>query len=113
MSIAAEPLPRIRFPGRIKLLLSLLLAITVVTGLLAYILSGLFQGGKTTYVRDLTALVAAHAAAIVNATLQGYHLHLLSVGRLLQDRTLPPRGGAGRGGARGGGGPGGRAGSVY
>ena len=91
MSIAAEPLPRIRFPGRIKLLLSLLLAITVVTGLLAYILSGLFQGGKTTYVRDLTALVAAHAADNVNATLQGYHQHLESVGRLLQDRTLPPQ----------------------
>src|SRR3569832_2466672 len=91
MSIAAEPLPRIRFPGRIKLLLSLLLAITVVTGLLAYILSGLIQGGKPTYVRDLTALVAAHAADNVNATLQGYHQRLESVGRLLQDRTLPPQ----------------------
>src|SRR3569832_2468161 len=91
MSIAAEPLPRIRFPGRIKLLLSLLLAITVVTGLLAYILSGLFQGGKTTNNHNHTTQETTQTADNVNATLQGYHQHLESVGRLLQDRTLPPQ----------------------
>lgn len=82
---------RLRFLGRVKLLLSLLFAITIVTGVLAYTLSGLFHGGRTTYIRDFTSLVATHTADNVNAIMRDYHQRLLTFARVLQDQGLPER----------------------
>jgi two-component system NtrC family sensor kinase len=61
-----------RFPIRVKILLMILLLVTSVVSFITFSMVQLFQRDKTTYIFDLTSVVALHMAEEANSTLENY-----------------------------------------
>ena len=89
MSAPATARRGLRIPIRFKILLSLLVVITVVVSVITFTMANLFHSDKRTYIRDLTSLVAVHAAEEVNSIVQGYNERLQVFGRVMYDPFLP------------------------
>lgn len=79
----------IRFPIRFKLLVTLLVVITVVVGAITYTMAKLFHTDKTTYVYDLTSVMAQHMAEEAHSLQVGYQKRLRLFARIMFDPGLP------------------------
>jgi two-component system, NtrC family, sensor kinase len=64
------------FSIRIKLLLTMLLVVTAVVSVITFTIVTLFQKDKTTYMFDLTSVIALHMAEEANSTLLNYNEQL-------------------------------------
>lgn len=64
------------FSIRIKLLLTMLLVVTAVVSIITFTIVTLFQKDKTTYIFDLTSVIALHMAEEANTTLLNYNEQL-------------------------------------
>jgi len=79
---------RSRFPIRFKILVSLLLVVTAVVSVITFTMANLFHTDKSAYIRDLTSVIAMHAAQEADALLDSYQERLLVYGNVMQDTTL-------------------------
>jgi len=82
---------KLRFPIRFKLMLTLLVAITLVVGVITYTMATLFHEDKTTYIYDLTSIVAQHIAEEAQALHVGYQERLALFARIMLDPDLPQK----------------------
>ena len=83
-------MPLLRFPIRVKVLLTVLLLIMLVMSLNTSTMATLFRDDKTTYIRDLTAVMAMHAAEEADALLRGYVANMRAFGDVIYDPELDP-----------------------
>jgi signal transduction histidine kinase len=81
-------LKKLRFPIRFKILISLLFVITGVVSTITYTMANLFHADKSAYIRDLTSVIAMHAAQEARALLVGYSEKLGVFARLMNDTQL-------------------------
>jgi two-component system, NtrC family, sensor kinase len=79
---------KLRFPIRFKILISLLFVITGVVSTITYTMANLFHTDKSAYIRDLTSVIAIHAAQEARALLVGYREKLGVFARLMNDAKL-------------------------
>ncbi|TPW18766.1 MAG: integral membrane sensor signal transduction histidine kinase [Halothiobacillaceae bacterium] len=79
---------RIWFPMRIKILLTLLVLVAAAVGTITFTMANLFHADKRAYIRDLTSLIATHAAQEAHAMLLGYRERLNAFSRLMYDREI-------------------------
>lgn len=79
---------RFRFPIRLKILVTLLSVITVVVSLIIMTMAKLFNTDKTTYIRDLTSVIALHVAGETDSLLRSYHERLGAFSAPLHDAQL-------------------------
>src|SRR3989338_3043629 len=61
---------------RLKLLFTMLLVVTTVVSVITFTIVTLFQKDKTTYIFDLTSVIALHMAEEANTTLRNYNEQL-------------------------------------
>jgi signal transduction histidine kinase len=78
----------LRFPIRFKILISLLFVVTGVVSTITYTMANLFHADKSTYIRDLTSVIAMQAAQETRALLVGYSEKLRVFARLMNDTQL-------------------------
>ena len=83
-------MPRFSFPLRLKVLLTVLLLIMVVMSLNTSTMANLFREDKTTYIRDLTAVMAIHVAEESNTLLRHYVSNMRAFGDVIYDAELDP-----------------------
>lgn len=81
-------MPRFRFPIRVKVLLTVLLLIMVVMSLNTSTMANLFRDDKTTYIRDLTAVMAIHLAEESESLLRNYVSNMQAFGDVIYDPDL-------------------------
>lgn len=81
---------RFGFPIRVKVLLTVLLLIMVVMGLNTSTMASLFRKDKTTYIRDLTAVMAIHVAEEAEVLLRSYAANMRTFGDVIYDPMLDP-----------------------
>ncbi len=79
---------RFRFPIRFKILISLLLVVTAAVGVITFTMADLFHDDKTTYIHDLTSVIALHVAEETTSLLRGYREKLQVFGRIMEERDL-------------------------
>ncbi len=79
---------RFRFPIRLKILVTLLSVITVVVSLIIMTMANLFNTDKTTYIRDLTSVIALHVAEETDSLLRSYHERLGAFAAPVHDSQL-------------------------
>jgi two-component system, NtrC family, sensor kinase len=79
---------RFRFPIRLKILVTLLSVITVVVCLIIMTMANLFNTDKTTYIRDLTSVIALHVAEETDSLLRSYHERLGAFAAPVHDSQL-------------------------
>ncbi len=82
---------QLRFPIRFKLMSMLLLVITLVVGVITYTMASLFHTDKTTYIYDMTSLVAQHVAEEAYFLNAGYEDRLRLFSRIMLDPGLPQK----------------------
>ncbi len=80
---------RFTFSIRLKLLLTMLLVVTAVVGTITFTIITLFQKDKTTYIFDLTSVVALHMAAEANTALQNYDAELRVFADAILSEKIP------------------------
>jgi len=83
-------MPRFRFPIRVKVLLTVLLLIMVVMSLNTSTMANLFRDDKTTYIRDLAAVMAIHVAEESETLLRNYVSNIQAFGDVIYDPDLEP-----------------------
>lgn len=83
-------MPRFSFPIRVKVLLTVLLLIMVVMSLNTSTMANLFRKDKTTYIRDLTTVMAIHLAEESNGLLRHYVANMRAFGDVIYDGNLDP-----------------------
>ncbi len=83
-------MPRFRFPLRVKVLLTVLLLIMLVMSLNTSTMATLFRDDKTTYIRDLTAVMASHVAEEADSLLRHYLANMQAFGDVIYDTSLDP-----------------------
>lgn len=83
-------MPRFSFPIRVKVLLTVLLLIMVVMSLNTTTMASLFRDDKTTYIRDLTAVMAIHVAEESDALLRNYVANMQAFGDVIYDASMDP-----------------------
>ncbi|MCP4301270.1 MAG: HAMP domain-containing protein [Gammaproteobacteria bacterium] len=81
---------RFSFPIRVKVLLTVLLLIMLVMSLNTSTMATLFRDDKTTYIRDLTAVMAIHVAEEADALLRSYVANMRAFGDVIYDPNLDP-----------------------
>lgn len=81
-------MPRFRFPIRVKVLLTVLLIIMIVMSLNTSTMANLFRDDKTTYIRDLTAVMAIHVAEESETLLRNYVSNMQTFGDVIYDPDL-------------------------
>ena len=79
---------KLRFPIRFKILISLLFVVTGVVSVITYTMANLFHADKSTYIRDLTSVIAMQAAQETRALMVGYSEKLRVFARLMNDTQL-------------------------
>ncbi|MFQ5935412.1 MAG: ATP-binding protein [Acidiferrobacterales bacterium] len=77
-----------RFPIRLKILVTLLCVITVVVSLIIMSMANLFNTDKTTYIRDLTSVIALHVAEETDSLLKSYHERLGAFASVVRDSQV-------------------------
>ncbi|HEY5648649.1 MAG TPA: HAMP domain-containing protein, partial [Nitrospiria bacterium] len=83
-----EAKKRFRFPIRFKILITLLVVVTGVVSLITFIMANLFHTDKTSYIRDLTSLIAIHTAEEARSYLSNQHEKQKLFTRLLFEKNL-------------------------
>ncbi len=81
---------RFSFPIRVKVLLTVLLLIMAVMSLNTSTMANLFRKDKTTYIRDLTAVMAIHVAEEADGLLRNYVANMRAFGDLIYDPNIDP-----------------------
>jgi len=81
-------LKKIWFPIRFKILVILLLLVTSVVSLITVTMAKFFHDDKTTYIRDITSVVALHMAEETRSMMIGYEEKLRIFSNLIYDREL-------------------------
>jgi len=81
---------RFHFPIRFKFLLIQLVVVTAAVGVITFTMARLFHADKTTYISDLTSVIALQTAEETNATLRAYQDKLQIFARIMAERTIPP-----------------------
>lgn len=79
-----------RFPIRLKILVTFLVVITVVVSLIIIMMANLFNTDKTTYIRDLTSVIAVNVAEEADSLLVSYREKLQVFSDLVRDPQLAP-----------------------
>ncbi|MFQ6024268.1 MAG: ATP-binding protein [Acidiferrobacterales bacterium] len=79
---------RMRFPIRLKILITFLSVITAVVSLIIMAMANAFNSDKTTYIRDLTSVIALHVAEEADSLLKSYHERLRVFAELINDQKL-------------------------
>lgn len=80
---------RFTFSIRLKLLLTMLLVVTAVVSAITFTIVNLFQKDKTTYIFDLTSVVALHMAEEADTTLKNYNEQLKVFSNALLADEIP------------------------
>jgi len=83
-------MPRFNFPIRIKVMLTVLLLVMLVMSLNTSSMANLFRKDKTTYIRDLTVVMAVHLAEESDALLRGYAANLRVFSDVIYDPDIDP-----------------------
>ena len=81
-------LKKLKFPIRIKILITLLVIITMVVSIITFTMANLFHKDKTAYVHDLTSLMSINLADETGSLLQSYQGKLLVFSRLMTQRDI-------------------------
>ena len=81
---------RFSFPIRVKVLLTVVLLVMVVMGLNTTTMANLFRKDKTTYIRDLTVVMALHLAEESDAILRNYAANIRVFADVIYDTELDP-----------------------
>jgi len=76
------------FPIRVKVLLTVVLLVMVVMSLNTSTMANLFRKDKTTYIRDLTSVMAIHLAEEADTLLRQYAANMRAFGDVIYDATL-------------------------
>lgn len=79
---------RLGFPIRVKLLLAVLVVVMLVVTLITVSMANLFHEDKTTYIRDLTSIMAVQVSRETNVMVQGYADNLSMFANVLFDTEL-------------------------
>lgn len=80
---------RFRFPLRFKILITQLLVVITVVSVITFTMAALFYDDKTTYIHDLTSVIALHMSEEANSLLKGYSEKLRVFSRFMAERDLP------------------------
>ena len=80
---------RFRFPIRFKILITQLLVVTTAVAVITFTMAGLFHDDKTTYIHDLTSVMALQMAEEAGSLLTGYRDKLQVFAGLMSERELP------------------------
>ena len=80
---------KLRFPLRLRILVTLLLLVTTVVSLITFVMANLFHDDKQAYINDLTSIVALSAAEESRSLLEGYGDRLQIYGRIMSGTRLP------------------------
>ena len=83
-------MPRFSFPIRVKVLLTVVLLLMIVMGLNTTTMANLFRKDKTTYIRDLTVVMAQHLAEESDAILRGYAANIRVFADVIYDKEVDP-----------------------
>ena len=83
-------MPRFSFPIRVKVLLTVVLLVMVVMGLNTTTMANLFRKDKTTYIRDLTVVMALHLAEESDAILRSYAANVRVFADVIYDTEVDP-----------------------
>ncbi len=83
-------MPRFSFPIRVKVLLTVVLLLMVVMGLNTTTMANLFRKDKTTYIRDLTVVMAMHLAEESDAILRSYAANVRVFADVIYDAEVDP-----------------------
>ncbi len=75
---------------RFKIMVALMFVVTAVVSVITYTMTNMFHQDKKSYISDVSALVATHAAAEVDAVLASYADRLLASSRIYADADLDP-----------------------
>ena len=78
----------LRFPIRLKILVTLLLVVTGVVSAITFTMANLFHEDKKAYISDLALMVAISTAEECRATLVSYDERLQVYARIVGDRGL-------------------------
>jgi signal transduction histidine kinase len=79
-------------PIRLKILISLLLAVTTVVSLITFTMANLFHDDKKAYVNDLSSILAIGMAEECRSLMAGYSDRLRMYGRIMSEERLDPDG---------------------
>ena len=80
---------KIKFPIRLKILVTLLVSVTSVVSIITFTMATMFHDDKATYLRDLTSTVALSTAEECGSILHGYVDRLEIFGRIHDQEDLP------------------------
>lgn len=80
---------KFHIPIRFKLMTTLIVVIALVVGMITYAMATLFHNDKTTYIYDLTSIIAQHVVEEAHAVHIGYKERLLLFSRIILDPNLP------------------------
>jgi len=83
-------MPRFSFPIRVKVLLTVVLLVMIVMGLNTTTMANLFRKDKTTYIRDLTVVMAQHLAEESDAILRSYAANVRVFADVIYDSEVDP-----------------------
>ncbi len=83
-------MPRFNFPLRVKVLVTVLMLIMVVMSLNTSTMASLFRDDKTTYIRDMTAVMAIHIAKESGSLLRHYVSDMQAFGDVIYDTNFDP-----------------------
>ncbi|MBT8102482.1 MAG: HAMP domain-containing protein [Gammaproteobacteria bacterium] len=81
-------MPRFSFPLRVKVLVTVLILIMIVMSLNTSTMANLFRDDKTTYIRDLTVVMAIHVAEESDALLRNYVANMQAFGDVIYNSDL-------------------------
>ena len=78
----------LKLPLRFKILITLLIVVTIVVSIITFTMAKMFHSDKSTYVHDLTSVMAVNLSQEVRSLLEGYRERLLVFTRLMYSRDL-------------------------
>ena len=78
----------IRLPIRFKILVTLLSIISVVVGVITFTMAQAFHQDKTSYIHDLTSVIALHTAEETRSLFEGYRGRMRMYLLILEDRRM-------------------------
>jgi signal transduction histidine kinase len=80
---------KLRFPLRLRILVTLLLLVTTVVSLITFVMASVFHEDKQAYINDLTSIVALSTAEECSSLLEAYRDRLQIYGRIMNGTDLP------------------------
>jgi two-component system NtrC family sensor kinase len=78
----------LKLPLRFKILISLLIVVTIVVSIITFTMAKMFHSDKSTYVHDLTSVMAVNTSQEVRSLLDGYKERLLVFTRFIYSRDM-------------------------